>query len=1230
MTTTFRKWLLLGIGLPMLILGLLAAAALIFANTQWGHGWLTSRMQQELESALGADLTVQSLGGNLLYRVEAIGVRVAKQGRVVFRAERLEASYNLLAIIGGALRFGDVKVTGAEVDLAHLPLSGGGGGGVNLSIRRLDITRADIKPGGLLGPVTGIKGLSVKGRLEVGHRGPDFRGELGVEALTLEGLDRPLGIKASAEYEDDDLRLTRLEVACGPNQVLVSGVFSLGRRMRLDARLAASNLDVAALPVPWPGPRPPAGPYSLKLRARGGLDDLAVSGVVLQGAGLLRFNGSGDLTAMRWSLDTVLKNLDLAAWGLSPTPVSFSGNAKLQAQGLPTRPGSTLKAELSLQGLAAAGHQLGALQAKAELAGASLQVPSLGLTGPLGEVSGQASASLGEQPTLKAALEFKGLRPPIEYTGPLQRPEFNGSLKVDGPWSKLAVDLALASSTVTQGAKLSSLTAKGVVLSGRPELHGLTLAARSLKLSATGRATLDDCDLAFDLTAGDLAGLAAELGSAGIAPPAGLGGSARAKGSLKGPWPKLTLAVDLGADELTVADYSAGKVRIRADLKGLGTNPVGTLKLTAEEVVAFAEDWASLEVSLKGDGRGITSRLSADGEDRRLAFTLRLDRANAWPLTGRLSGLDYLHRGQGRWQQQGAAELALRPDGGRVKGLSLVNGVQAVKLDGELAPGGKVGGEFEVRRILLAPYLGQAAVPPDARIDGSAVLGGTLGAPVLKVEGVVDGLKLKGLPASRARLSGSYAEGVLKLKGDIHTGGLTTMGLEGTLAMGLKLVPPWLPSGFGAMNFKVYSRELPLTLLEPLIPGVRGLGGQLNLAMNVTGTLDSPRINGAATLDKGSFTLASTGQAFTGIKARIRADGRTITVDQFTTAGGEAKVSLTGSYTLADGDEGKADLHLVTKRLNVSLGSLGNIVADGDLVLKGTARAPRLSGLITPRGATLRLGLGAPEGLQDVVFLKPGQKPPAMERGPKVVEPPAFIAPMAIQLMMAIDGNLRVNIDQGWMDVSGRIEMKKDPGGPIIFSRGLKIRQGLVFYEARAFNITGGQVLFGGKPQIDPELKDLKASLDLGKTKVQVVMNGPASDPNIQFTSQPPMSQSDIISTIVFGQPAATLNQEQYETLSAQAMALLGFKGRSELERIFGRNLTPDVVTVGRGYDVGSFLEAGKYLSDNLYLRYRKSAQTDGGQNVGVEYRFSPYFSIESQMGTTRDTGVDLTFTFDF
>ena len=36
-----------------------------------------------------------------------------------------------------------------------------------------------------------------------------------------------------------------------------------------------------------------------------------------------------------------------------------------------------------------------------------------------------------------------------------------------------------------------------------------------------------------------------------------------------------------------------------------------------------------------------------------------------------------------------------------------------------------------------------------------------------------------------------------------------------------------------------------------------------------------------------------------------------------------------------------------------------------------------------------------------------------------------------------------------------------------------------------------------------------------------------------------------------------------------------------------------------------------------------------GGQNVGLEYRFNPHLSVESQIGTTRDSGIDAVFTWD-
>jgi translocation and assembly module TamB len=143
-------------------------------------------------------------------------------------------------------------------------------------------------------------------------------------------------------------------------------------------------------------------------------------------------------------------------------------------------------------------------------------------------------------------------------------------------------------------------------------------------------------------------------------------------------------------------------------------------------------------------------------------------------------------------------------------------------------------------------------------------------------------------------------------------------------------------------------------------------------------------------------------------------------------------------------------------------------------------------------------------------------------------------------------------------------------------------------------------------------------------------VSGTAYEPQIDLGAEPPMSQADILSTIIFGRPTSALNAGETRQLSAQALALMGQGGRREIERLLGPTLAPDVVTVHNEMQTGSSLEAGKYLSPDLYLRYRQNMDREGGQTVGLELKLKPYLSLDSQLSTTRDNGVDVIFSFDF
>jgi translocation and assembly module TamB len=340
----------------------------------------------------------------------------------------------------------------------------------------------------------------------------------------------------------------------------------------------------------------------------------------------------------------------------------------------------------------------------------------------------------------------------------------------------------------------------------------------------------------------------------------------------------------------------------------------------------------------------------------------------------------------------------------------------------------------------------------------------------------------------------------------------------------------------------------------------------------------------------------------------------------------------TGRVTLPLGGPGLADLELTAKGFHVSLANLGEVVTDARLKLQGPTDAPRLTGLLTPRRAVIQPRLATPDIQRDVVILKPGQKPPPVRRevrrAPRIqLEGP--LAPLVMDVDMEMTPDLKVRVGDGFLDMLGVASVRKSPGGPLTFHGGAGVPRGLIIVQGKRFELSDGSTDLRGKDRPDPDIS-AKATLRLGTSLVVASVSGTAYEPQIDLSSEPPMSQADILSTIIFGRPANALNAGETRQLSAQALALMGQRGRREIEKLLGPTLSPDVVTVHSEMQSGSSLEAGKYLSPDLYLRYRQNMGQEGGQNVGLELRLKPYLSLESQLGTTRDNGVDVIFSFDF
>ncbi|MCA1989138.1 MAG: translocation/assembly module TamB, partial [Desulfarculus sp.] len=273
------------------------------------------------------------------------------------------------------------------------------------------------------------------------------------------------------------------------------------------------------------------------------------------------------------------------------------------------------------------------------------------------------------------------------------------------------------------------------------------------------------------------------------------------------------------------------------------------------------------------------------------------------------------------------------------------------------------------------------------------------------------------------------------------------------------------------------------------------------------------------------MVITPTGQRISDINLTFTARGREIVLTRGEADSG-GHLSLRGRMVLPWKDAGLVELKAQGKDLLVGLGALGQVVTDLDLDLDGTPAAPKARALLHPSQAVIHPKVAPPAALGDVVILRPGQAPPPLDtevhKAPRIHFPEPFHN-LALDALVDLGPGIRVVVDEGWVSLLGKVRVTKAPGGPLVFWDRYTTDNGVIMVESRRFVVTGGDFIFDGRDRPDPAL-NVDVQYRGGGSQIFITLQGTAFEPQLQLSSEPPMSQADILSVIIFGRPAAGLN----------------------------------------------------------------------------------------------------------
>jgi hypothetical protein len=503
-------------------------------------------------------------------------------------------------------------------------------------------------------------------------------------------------------------------------------------------------------------------------------------------------------------------------------------------------------------------------------------------------------------------------------------------------------------------------------------------------------------------------------------------------------------------------------------------------------------------------------------------------------------------------------------------------------------------------------------------IDGSVVLGGTLGKPTVKADLVATGLKVppgpRGKPVrvvERLSVIGSW------------DGDTAVLAIDGVEAAGgkLQVAARARPSVLHEGTLRVTATKFDLVPILAFLPGpAGGAAGQLDANLTVTG-LDPRTMRMAGELhllearlpiapEVGTLRQAKIDAIILDNRIRLNLDGKL----------GAGTISVTGAVAL-DGAAPSSGNAKITLRKVSPIGVIEpQITADITATLSRDRQQWRAdmvvdrARVVVPedRGEKLK-PVGAPTDMTFATGERITRRPMARET------PTNPIVVATIQLR-----STKVESEEFRGLVKGQLELRADGESVAVFGSIEADRGDLDLFGHRYYVERAG-VHFDGP--LDPVL-DIRITHDFPEVTTATVIRGRASQPELTMYSDPgTYSQDQLLGFLLGGEPAGAPENSSAtdKVTSAGASYLSNRLGGFVRDRL---PLDIDVLRYEAATSSSSAaVTVGTWITSALFVAYRQHLEGRSDENMGegeVEYWLSKRLVIEGVVGDRGFNGVDL------
>ena len=591
----------------------------------------------------------------------------------------------------------------------------------------------------------------------------------------------------------------------------------------------------------------------------------------------------------------------------------------------------------------------------------------------------------------------------------------------------------------------------------------------------------------------------------------------------------------------------------------------------------------------------------------------------------------------GTWRLSQPATIEQRDQDFLVDRLLMRNNGRELFLDGQFSLTGSQALRLSVEKLPIEALRAFFSEGPDVTgiLSAQVQLGGTAAAPQVVATLRLENSKIAGYSYAGLVASGSYRDQRADVKATVQQDQIHTLSATATLPMTLNWNNGWRVEAADNIDSRIQSSGLSLAFLNAFSgKAIQGIGGEVEVDLQVRGSLAQPLANGFVRLRDGKLTPTPLGVQISSITAEGLLEPRGIRISQLSARANEGELNASGFIALTKFSPQAVNLSIAAKQWPAINTQQYQVELNGSANIDGTFAAPRITGkLEVPRG----------ELRPDLSFLDRGSTPIKRDPTITVVSTKAagvgsavtqesdnpleneLLRNSSVDIQIRIPNNLWIRHRNGNAELSGNLRITKASGGKPALTGLIETIRGWVGFQGKRFILTRGEVEFNGSETINPAL-DIVAEYRVNNYLVNIVVKGTAEKPTLTLTSDPQLDQADILSVLLFNKPISSLEKGEQISLQQNAINITsGFAAAG-----IGQAVSKALGLQELGVDIGAVdfsggqVRFGQYVGRSTYVSFSQEVSGKRGREVSAEYQITSDWKFSVSSSTTGLSGVDL------